>query len=98
MSIATVILKTLLYFVYILEGLLIIRVIASWLPILNKFQGFITFIYSVTETFLAPIRVLIKKSILGGNGSGMMLDYAPFIALLIFNTITSMLRVYMVGL
>jgi YggT family protein len=92
------ILKTLLYFIYVLEALVFARVILSWLPAMNKGRSLVHFIVTVTDTLLQPIRSIIKKSVLGGSGNGLRLDYAPLVAFLILDALTNHIRQLMVGL
>jgi len=73
----------------IIEFCIFIRVILSWLSI-NRDNPIIKIIYLLTEPILAPIRDILYKSPLGG--SGMMLDFSPVIAIILFNVILSLLR------
>jgi len=72
----------------ILYGMLIIRIILSWLPM---FRGgrLVEFIFAFTEPILSPIRNIIERSPLGGPG--MMFDFSPFLAIIMFNFISSFL-------
>ena len=65
---------------FVLEILILIRVIISWLP-LDQNSQIVGFIHTVTEPILSPIRKLIDKSIFGGKGQ--VLDFSPFIAYII---------------
>jgi YggT family protein len=64
------------YFVYILDILIFIRCILSWIP--NMFTNPLgRLVYRLTEPILAPIRKLLFGSPIGG---GMGLDFSPVIA------------------
>ncbi len=47
------------FFLMLIELAMVIRAIFSWLPI--EPNGFIDFLYAVTEPFIAPIRALFVK-------------------------------------
>ncbi len=67
-------------FFNILYLILLIRVILSWvgrgIPYNSRWRGLITFVYSVTEPILRPIRQIIPSS-------GMGIDFSPLIAFLL---------------
>jgi YggT family protein len=65
----------------------------SWLPI-NRDSKFYDFIYSVTEIILAPIRLLIKKSVFANTTYAY--DLSPLIALLLISGMQYFLRIYVV--
>ncbi|MDD4496485.1 MAG: YggT family protein [Eubacteriales bacterium] len=67
----------------IIETLIFIRVIISWLPI-NRDSTIIRVLYMATEPILGPIRQLISKSSFGAN---MMFDFSPIIVLLLISVI-----------
>jgi len=67
----------------IIELLIFVRVIISWLPIPRDTQ-LVRILYQLTEPILAPIRNIIQKSALGAN---MMLDFSPIVAWLIIRVI-----------
>lgn len=68
---------TIKYFFLVLQCLLILRAILSWLPLapdhpINKIT------YRLTEPILGPVRELLEKSIF--SGGNMMIDFSPIIA------------------
>lgn len=73
-----------MYVILILEWAVIIRCFLSWIP-LSKGNKFALLIYSVTEPLVAPFR----KIRLGGPG--MMMDFAPFFAVLALALIRSLI-------
>lgn len=77
MSLVVLITRVIYYFSQILELLIIIRCIISWLPI-DRNSKLVELVYLLTEPILAPIRAIIAKSPLGR--SGMMIDFSPLIA------------------
>ncbi|NLY18638.1 MAG: YggT family protein [Clostridiaceae bacterium] len=66
-------------FFRVIEILIFLRIILSWLPI-SKDNALFQFLYSVTEPILAPIRNLIARSSFGRN---MMFDFSPVLAYLL---------------
>jgi YggT family protein len=83
------ILRAIDLFVWILDSLIFVRVIISWLPI-DRNNPIVRFVYGMTEPILAPIRNLIFKSPLGG--SGMMIDFSPVVAVLLLQLLQSLLN------
>lgn len=76
-------------FSYILEIVIFVNVILSWIPpIRDSIIGRIT--EGIVGPVLNPIRRLIQKSPLGGAGA--MLDFSPLIALLLLQFITPLIR------
>jgi len=73
----------------LLDVFIIIRVLMSWFPI-DRNNPFVKIIYTLTEPILAPIRKMLFNSPLGGQG--MMLDFSPIIAMLLFDLILNALR------
>ncbi len=71
-------------FFSILYLLLFIRIILSWvgrgIPYNSSWRGVISFIYSVTEPILRPIRQVLPVT-----GSG--IDFSPLVAFLILSLI-----------
>jgi len=63
-------------FFRVIEILILIRVIMSWIPFRSQ-NVFVTFIHSVTEPILGPIRDLVSRSSFGKN---MMFDISPILA------------------
>ncbi|GKX28794.1 YggT family protein [Vallitalea longa] len=83
-----IVLSVLYLFLFVLEILLIIRVLLSWIP--NSYDNPVAqFIIMVTEPLLSPIRKLIEKSIFGGKGN--VLDFSPLIAFLVIRILQNMI-------
>jgi len=59
--------------------LIFARVIISWVR-LDPYNPVVQFLHATTEPVLAPIRSLLP-------GGGMMLDFSPFIALLLISVL-----------
>lgn len=74
--------------VRLLYVFIFIRVLMSWLPI-DRNNPFANVIYTLTEPILAPIRKMLFNSPLGGQG--MMIDFSPFIAMLLFELVLNAL-------
>ena len=64
-------------FFWVIEILILIRVILSWVPMRSN-GPIITLVYDLTEPILGPAKRMLDKSPLGG---GMMIDFSPIIAL-----------------
>ncbi len=81
------------YFFNIVELLIFIRVILSWIssgpgnPITRG-------IYGVTEPILSPFRRLMEKSSFGGG----MVDFSPIVALLVIRYLIQPMAYYIVNL
>lgn len=73
----------------LIESLIFIRIILSWLPI-NRDNKYIRSLIMLTEPVLGPIRKMIKKSIFGGGN--MMLDFSPLIAIVLIDLIKNILK------
>lgn len=67
----------------VIELLIFVRVIVSWLPI-SRDNQLIIVLYQLTEPILAPIRNIIQRSALGAN---MMIDFSPIVACLLIRVI-----------
>ncbi|OQB14005.1 MAG: YGGT family protein [Firmicutes bacterium ADurb.Bin193] len=67
-------------FLDVVELLILIRVILSWIPLGNN--RFIDIINNLTEPVLSPIRMLIEKSM---GGRQIMIDFSPIVAFLLIN-------------
>lgn len=74
-------------FFELLEWLILIRIILSWLPIGRNMITDI--LYTLTEPILGPVRSMMDKSPLGG---GMMIDFSPVIALFVLRLIHMLLN------
>lgn len=67
----------------IVEVLIFVRVIISWLPI-SRDNPLIVVLYQLTEPILGPIRNIIQKSAIGAN---LMFDFSPIVAWLLIRVI-----------
>jgi YggT family protein len=83
-----IILTAVNYFARVLDTLIFVRIIVSWLPI-SRDNVIIRFLFSVTEPILAPIRSLLSNSPLGGPG--MMFDFSPIIAYVLIELAQSLI-------
>ena len=81
------------YFFNIIELLIFLRIILSWIspgygsPIARA-------LYSVTEPILSPFRRLLARSSFGGG----MIDFSPILALLAIRILAQPLAYYIVNL
>lgn len=75
-------------FFYVLECLIFVRILLSWIPILGYNNPIGRFIYNLTEPILGPCRRMLDKSPLGG---GMMLDFSPIIAVILMALLKQLL-------
>ncbi|MBE6013015.1 YggT family protein [Anaeropeptidivorans aminofermentans] len=76
-------------FANLLDFLILISCIMSWLPI-NRDSFIPRTITALTEPLMSPVRKLLYKSPLGGPG--MMLDFSPVIVILLINLISGLLQ------
>lgn len=74
-------------FFSLLEWLILIRIILSWLPIGRN--PLTQLLYTLTEPILGPVRSMMDKSPLGG---GMMIDFSPIIALFVMRLVQMVLN------
>ncbi len=72
----------------IIDFLIFIRIILSWIIPMDGRNKFMTIIYQLTEPLLRPIRELLKKSPLT---AGMNLDFSPVILVIILSLIERLL-------
>lgn len=82
-NIQVILIHTVDMFFYLLEILIFVRIILSWLPI-GRDNLIIQMLYTLTEPVLGPIREMMNRSPLGG---GIGLDFSPVIALFVMNII-----------
>lgn len=75
-------------FFSLLELLIFVRIILSWLPIGGN-NPITQLLYTLTEPILGPVRAMMDKSPLGG---GMMLDFSPIIALFVMRFVQMILH------
>lgn len=75
-------------FFMLLEWLIFIRIILSWIPI-GRVTPISQMLHTLTEPILGPIRTMMDRSPLGG---GMMVDFSPLIALFVMRLINMMLK------
>ena len=74
-------------FFYLLEMLIFVRIILSWLPI-GYNNPIVRFLYTMTEPILGPARDMLAKSPLGG---GYGLDFSPVFALILMRLVQTLL-------
>ncbi len=74
-------------FFNLLEKLIFVRIILSWLPI--GFNNPITqLLYNLTEPILGPVREMVDRSPIGG---GMGLDFSPIFVLILLRLLQQLL-------
>lgn len=74
-------------FFRIVEFLILIRVLLTWLPI-RKENVLVQFLYMVTEPILSPIRNLIARSAIGKNS---MFDFSYILAYVLLGFLKNIL-------
>lgn len=92
-SLQMLLMQALDVFFYVLELLIFIRIILSWLPI-GYGNSIMRLIYNLTEPILGPVRGMVERSPIGG---GMGLDISPVFALILLRLV-KMALVYLVML
>lgn len=85
----TVLIDAIQMFGFVLNVLIFIRVIMSWIPNLNRNSFLPDLIYRLTEPLMAPIRRMLHNSPLGGPG--MMMDFSPIIVIFAIEIISGIL-------
>ncbi len=83
----TLLIQALNIFFDLLEKLIFIRIILSWLPI-GYNNPIMQLLYNLTEPILGPVRNMVDKSPIGG---GMGLDFSPIFALILLSLIQMLL-------
>ncbi|HEX2907468.1 MAG TPA: YggT family protein [Phototrophicaceae bacterium] len=79
------ILQAIALVLYVFQMILLVRVLLSWFPTIDRSNPIIQFVYNVTEPVLRPIRDLMPQT-------GMM-DLSPLIVLLIIQVVMRLLRI-----
>lgn len=92
-SLQMLLMQALDVFFYVLELLIFIRIILSWLPI-GYGNSIMRLIYNLTEPILGPVRGMVERSPIGG---GIGLDISPVFALILLRLV-KMALVYLVML
>jgi YggT family protein len=71
----------------ILEIVILIRVISSWLP-LNRDNKLMAYIYRITEPLMAPIRQMLARTPIGGG----MIDFSPIVVFLLISIVRRLIN------
>ena len=82
--------QTLLSVINIYEILIIVRCVFSFFPV-NENGPIVRFVYAVTEFLLAPVRSILDKTPIGP--SHLMIDFSPFLAILILDFVSMSLYI-----
>jgi len=69
----------------IIEALIFIRIIISWIMPQNRKNEFVDFINGITEPMLAPFRIMMPLGKMGG------LDLSPIVLLILLDVLRSVL-------
>jgi len=77
----------------IIQIVVIIRIVISWLlPMIGYNNGFVKFIFQITEPLLKPFRVILPMGRAGG------IDFSPIILFFVLWLIQSLLTRIMFGM
>lgn len=88
-SIQTLLISAIGVFFYVLEILIFVRILFSWLLFGIGYNSRIgRLLYQLTEPILGPVRKMVDKSPLGG---GMGLDFSPIFALILMRLVQTLL-------
>ena len=88
-SIQTLLISAIGVFFYVLEILIFVRILCSWLLFGIGYNSSIgRLLYQLTEPILGPVRKMVDKSPLGG---GMGLDFSPIFALILMRLVQTLL-------
>ena len=85
-SIQALLISAIGVFFYVLEILIFVRILFSWLPFGVGYNSSIGRL--LTEPILGPVRNMVDKSPLGG---GMGLDFSPIFALILMRLVQTLL-------
>jgi len=80
----------LFYFFEVITYLIFGRAMLSWL-IRDPRNPIMKFLIQITEPILSPIRSLLFRLKIGGN----MVDFSPFVALVIFQVLMGLVRAWL---
>lgn len=83
----TLLIQAIHIFFDLLEKLIFVRIIVSWLPI-GYNNPIMQLLYHLTEPILGPVREMVDKSPIGG---GMGLDFSPIFALILLSLVQALL-------
>ncbi len=86
-SLQPLLIQALNVFFNLLEMLIFVRIILSWLPI-GYGSSLMRLLYQLTEPILGPVRNMVDKSPIGG---GMGLDISPIFALILMRLVQMLL-------
>ena len=87
-SIQTLLISAIGVFFYVLEILIFVRILFSWLLGIGYNSSIGRLLYQLTEPILGPVRNMVDKSPLGG---GMGLDFSPIFALILMRLVQTLL-------
>lgn len=82
------------YFFNVIEMLILVRILLSWISPGYYSNPISRFVYNVTEPILAPFRRLIQRSPFGGG----IIDFSPVLAILALRLIIQPVLYYIVDL
>lgn len=82
---ALVVLQSVMFFLRLLEFLIFVRVIMSWLLMIGSSNSFSNLIFELTEFMLEPARKLLNKTPLG-NG---FIDFSPILVCFVIEFLKS---------
>lgn len=86
------ILRSVTVFFQVVNLLLVLRVILSWVRF-NNYNKYVTLLYQLTDPILEPFRRLSSR-FLGGN---QMVDWSPLIAMLVIQYFIQPLVLTLIG-
>ena len=88
-SIQALLISAIGVFFYVLEILIFVRILLSWIPFgFGYNSGIGRLLYQLTEPILGPVRNMVDKCPLGG---GMGLDFSPIFALILMRLVQTLL-------
>ncbi|MBQ5770602.1 MAG: YggT family protein, partial [Clostridia bacterium] len=70
-----------LYFLSVIETVILLRAILSWF--IDPYSRIMQILYAVTEPFIAPIRAVLSRFM----GDMPMMDFSPLIAMLLISAL-----------
>lgn len=80
----TLIFQILITLLSVYQLILLVRVLLSWFPNVDRYNPLVRFVHDMTEPVLRPIREALPR--------GLMIDFSPLIVFLLISVLMQFLR------
>ena len=88
-SVTYLLTDTVIVFISVIQLLMFVRAILSWLPI-DEDNGFAAFVYHITEIIIYPVRCILERS---ETIASLPLDVSFFVTFMLLSVLESILAV-----